>query len=122
MNQQRVFEIRKTVFICYKNTMIFFILDYSVTPGILTIYNLSNSFEQQKEHQVYKFSFPPEFRKLILQVLPLRTKCSNFSGWRTAGEEQRGYPYSPHLVVPTPASRNQRNYPSSFLEYEKINH
>lgn len=49
--------------------MIPFILDYSVTPGILTIYNLSNSFEQEIKVPGVYVSGSPRIRKHIRQVL-----------------------------------------------------
>lgn len=50
----------------------FFILDYSVTPGILTIYNLSNSFEQKRKVPGVYVSGSPRIRKHIHQALAVK--------------------------------------------------
>lgn len=49
--------------------MISFILDYSVTPGILTIYNLSNSFEQKRKVPGVYVSGSPRIRNISARYL-----------------------------------------------------
>ena len=66
--------------------MIFFILDYSVTPGILTIYNLSNSFEQERKVPGVYVSGSPRIRKRIRRVLAVKKwKVLILRNQRTAG-------------------------------------
>ena len=57
--------------------MISFILDYSVTLGILTIYNLSNSFEQKRKVPGVYVSGSPRSRKRIHQALALEMASLN---------------------------------------------